>query len=71
MWRFTVSGAGPFPYGLLCLQRAWPAELIDVDAMRNERGVLTRRVSLLSPNAPERDLWRDWGWEVQSSRWEP
>lgn len=71
MWRYTISGAGPFPFGLLCLAKAWPATLEDTDIMRNARGALVRRISLESPLAPERDLWRSWGWEVQSCKWEP
>lgn len=71
MWRFIVSGAGPFPFGALVICKCRSADIVDIDLMRNERGVLTRRVSLLSPFTPDRDVWRDFGWEVQSCRWEP
>lgn len=71
MWRYVVSGAGPFPTGVLVLCRSWPATLKDDDALRNDRGALVRRVELESPFAPERDLWREAGWEVQGCKWEP
>lgn len=71
MWRFTVSGAGPFPTGMLLVSRCWPASLVDTDVIFKERGVLVRRVDLVSPFPPERDVWREAGWEVQSCRWEP
>jgi hypothetical protein len=71
MWHYIISGAGPFPTGLLPLVKAWPADADDADAMFNYRGALVRRITLLSPFAPERDLWRDAGWEVQSCKWDP
>jgi hypothetical protein len=70
MWRFTISGAGPFPTGLLCIAKAWPATLEDADAMAASRGIVPRKVTVESPFKPDRDLWLDWGWGILSCKWE-
>ena len=59
LFRYSVTGHGPFPVDKLRYDSAWPA---GSDLLGNER--VRRTVPLASYRHPTEDRWSSFGWTV-------
>lgn len=68
-FRFTVVGAGPFPFDMLRYDDCYPA---DTDSAMNLQPTSVRREVVLVSHQPRRwwnptfDRWRSFGWVVKT-----
>lgn len=65
MVEFTVTGKGPFPFGMLCKDEAWPATPLEGGKMG---AMYQRTVTLVSHHEPNTPLWHGAGWAVEITR---
>lgn len=72
MWRYTVTGFGEFPVVMLSCAHAWPSDIIQAQAMTTPGSSFrVRHVELCAALAPDRDAWREIGWLITTSLYEP
>lgn len=66
-FQYTVTGKGHFPFDMLRYDACWPArpECVMVLEFQPERPNMdARKVVLRSDQAPTRDRWSSFGWQV-------
>lgn len=63
LYRFTVSGSGPFPEDMLRYDACWPASQSDVPLPKRFTGEM-HTVNLLGLHDPTVGRWRSFGWTV-------
>lgn len=78
MFTYTVIGKGDFPFDMLRIDGAYPADTMSALALQLGSDVgdrqVTREVRLFAHGGerwlPTFDRWRSFGWVVKSTAWE-